>query len=136
MSDASLQKYGAGAPFRHQRVVCQYIEDLLNRNGYQDFVEYNTTVERVEKVEESNEWKISLRKEGPAKQSDYWWIEYFDAVVVANGHYNVPYIPYIPGLGEFHRAYPTSVEHTKSFRGPTKYKGKVNPATLITWFSH
>lgn len=55
---------------------------------------------------------------------DYWWTEVFDALVVASGHYSVPYVPAITGLKEFAETYPGSVEHTKSFRDPERYRGK------------
>ncbi|KAL1955701.1 hypothetical protein VTO42DRAFT_8173 [Malbranchea cinnamomea] len=123
-SETSIRLHGPDTPFRHHTVIRQYIEDLLNRNGYQDFVEYCTTVERVEKLESSNEWRLTLRKTGQSGHFDYWWTETFDAVVVATGHYTVPYIPHIKGLAEFAKAYPGSVEHTKAFRGVERYRGK------------
>ncbi|KAK3388467.1 hypothetical protein B0T20DRAFT_447841 [Sordaria brevicollis] len=119
-SEFSKALHGPNTPFRHWKSVRGYIEGLINRNGYQDFVSYNTTVERVEKV--GDEWKVTLRKEG--ERSDYWWTEWFDAVVVASGHYWVPWIPEIKGLEEFERARPGSVLHSKHFRGRDLYKGK------------
>lgn len=121
----SVQLHGPNTPFRHHTVIREYLENLLNRNGYQDLVEYNTTVERVEKIKASNEWKLTLRKSGPLGNFDYWWTEHFDAVVVASGHYFVPYIPQIDGLEQWARNYPESIEHTKGYRGPQKYRGKV-----------
>ncbi|KAK2786672.1 hypothetical protein FQN52_007680 [Onygenales sp. PD_12] len=123
-SDSSIRLHGPDTPFRHHTVIKQYIEDLLNRKGYQDLVEYNTTVENVEKVKETNEWKLTLRKGRPEGKQDYWWTEHFDAVVVANGHYTVPFVPHIDGLAEFAKRYPGRVEHTKGFRDIEKYRGK------------
>ncbi|KFY09085.1 hypothetical protein V492_05644 [Pseudogymnoascus sp. VKM F-4246] len=116
----SIQRHGPSTPFRHHTVVQQYIEGLLDRKGYKDFVECGVTVERVEKVNGS--WKVTLRKAGAER--DYWWVEEFDAVVVASGHYTVPHVPYIEGLEEFARAYPGSVEHSKGYRGSEKYRQK------------
>lgn len=120
-SDWSVQRHGKDTPFRHHSAVQQYIEDLVNRNGYQNLVEYNTTVERLEKVGER--WQLILRKE--VGEQDYWWSENFDAVIDATGHYNVPFIPHIDGLADFAKAYPGHVEHTKAFRDPENYRGKV-----------
>lgn len=132
-SSSSVKIHGPDTPFRHHSVIRQYIEDLLNRNGYQDLVEYNTTVERAHKEQSSNKWVLTLRRQGPAAKYDYWWQEKFDALVVATGHYSVPYIPYIKWLKEFAAAYPGSVEHTKGFRNPEKYRGKVSENILIGW---
>ncbi|KAH7159545.1 hypothetical protein B0J13DRAFT_432366 [Dactylonectria estremocensis] len=119
-SKRSVELYGLTTPFRHWDVIRRYIKDLVERKGYEDFVSYNTTVERAEKL--GSEWKVTLRKEG--KERDYWWVEWFDAVVVASGHYSVPYIPVIEGLETLEKSRPGSVIHSKHFRGRDLYKGK------------
>jgi len=121
-SALSISLHGPDTPFRSWRLVEKYVQGLVERNGYEDFVSYNTTVERVEKV--GHEWKVTLRKEG--KDSDYWWVEWFDAIIVASGHYSVPYIPQIPGLDQFEKSRPGSVIHSKHFRGRDYYRGKVS----------
>jgi hypothetical protein len=128
-SDHSISIHGNDTPFRSHQVIRQYIEDLVNRRGYQDFVEYNTTVELAEK--DGEEWRLVLRRSG--KKLDYWWEERFDAVVVANGHFSVPYIPSIRGLKEFADLHPGAVEHSKAYRGREKYRGKVRslPKSLL-----
>ena len=123
-SDNSIRIHGPNTPFRHWSVVQRYIQSLLDRNGYQDLVLYDTTVERVEKI--GSKWKVTLRKGG--LESDYWWAEWFDAVIVASGHYSVPYIPPIDGLHEFEKSRPGSVVHSKAFRGREYYRGKVRRA--------
>ncbi|KAM0741953.1 hypothetical protein ACQRIT_002130 [Beauveria bassiana] len=119
-SQRSIELHGKDTPFRHWRVMRDYVASLVERNGYQDYVSYSTTVERAEKI--NGEWKLTLRKEG--KTQDYWWIEYFDAVIVATGHYSVPYIPAIPGLEQLQKSRPGSVVHSKHFRGNHLFKGK------------
>ncbi|KAJ6087449.1 hypothetical protein N7467_006363 [Penicillium canescens] len=111
-SQWSIERHGQDTPFRHHSVIRKYVEDLFTVKGYQGLVQFYTTVERAVK---------DLNGKG---KSDYWWEEEFDAVVVASGHYAVPYIPAIPGLKEFAAGYPGSVEHTKHYRGPEKYHGK------------
>ncbi|USW58359.1 Putative flavin monooxygenase, FAD/NAD(P)-binding domain superfamily [Septoria linicola] len=119
VSQFSKDLYGHKSPYRHWQVVRDYIHSLINRRGYQDLVSYNTSVENVRKV--GSTWRVVLRK--PGKEYDYWWSEDFDAVIVANGHYNVPFIPPIPGLGELEKSRP-SVIHSKHFRGRDQYQGK------------
>ncbi|OLN94297.1 Thiol-specific monooxygenase 1 [Colletotrichum chlorophyti] len=119
-SENSIALHGPETPFRHWTVVRDFVQGLVNRKGYQDFVSYNTTVELAEKV--GDEWKLTLRKEGG--DEDEWWVEYFDAVIVATGHYWVPYIPSIEGLDEFEKARPGSVTHSKLFRGREDYRDK------------
>jgi hypothetical protein len=123
-SQLSIAKHGPDTPFRKHTVICDYVASLVRRNGYEDYVRYGTTVELAEKV--GSQWRLVLRKEGGESggEDDYWSEDYFDAVIVANGHYNVPYIPRIPGLKEFEQQRPGGVKHTKMFRGPDAYKGK------------
>jgi hypothetical protein len=105
--------------------VKDYISSLLMRHGYNDLVEYNTTVETVQKnpTTAPHAWTFVLRKAKEGK-NDFWWSENFDAVIVANGHYTVPFLPDIPGLAEYHEAHPNIISHSKSFRDPQKYKDK------------
>lgn len=123
VSDGLVKKYGPGSPFRDREVVREWVEDIFVRNGHDKLVELNTTVERAEKKD--GKWVLTLRKDGPGK--NYWWQETFDAVVVASGHYNVPWIPKIPGLVEYDAKFPGRILHSKHFRDPTKFKGKVCP---------
>ncbi|KAK1246241.1 hypothetical protein MKX08_000043 [Trichoderma sp. CBMAI-0020] len=119
-SELSIANHGPDTPFRKWDVIQRYVQGLVDRKGYSDFVSYETTVERVEKV--GTEWKVTLRKNG--KHHDYWWVEWFDAVVVASGHFWVPYIPAIEGLEAFEKARPGSIIHSKHFRGRKKFVGK------------
>lgn len=122
-SELSVAKHGEDTPFRHHSVIRKYISELVSRRGYEGLVAYNTTVELAEK--EGDEWRLVLRRNGGEGRRDEWWEERFDAVVVANGHYHVPYIPRIEGLDAFEAARPGSVKHSKMFRGRDSYRGKV-----------
>jgi cation diffusion facilitator CzcD-associated flavoprotein CzcO len=122
VSELSKSLHGPNSPFRHWTVILKYIQSLIERRGYRDLISYNTTVERAEKI--GGEWKLTLRK--PGEKTDYWWVEWFDALVVASGHYAVPYIPHTPGLEAFAKSRPGSVTHSKNFRGRDDYHGKVS----------
>jgi cation diffusion facilitator CzcD-associated flavoprotein CzcO len=125
-SRASIANHGPDTPFRHHTVIQRYIESLLKRKGYNRLVEYSTTVENAEKRARDGKWVLTLRKQAPGLEKDYWWQEEFDALVVATGHYSVPYVPVIKGLKEFAAEVPGSVVHTKGFREPDTYRGKVS----------
>lgn len=120
-SDLSVSLYGPSTPFRSWTLLRQYVGDVIEATGRGGLVSYDTTVELVEKV--GAEWWVILRKpEGHL--GDRWWVETFDAVVVASGHYNVPYVPDIQGLEDMQRKLPGSVLHSKYFRGRDQFKGK------------
>ncbi|KAK4956059.1 monooxygenase [Elasticomyces elasticus] len=48
----------------------------------------------------------------------------YDAVVVASGHFNVPYVPNINGIKAWNEKYPGVILHSKFYRRPEEYKGK------------
>jgi cation diffusion facilitator CzcD-associated flavoprotein CzcO len=131
-SQWSVSRHGADTPFRHWTVLRRYVEGLWARGGhgsvYADLVSYNTTVERAVKVGE--EWEVTLRQEAEGESDsesvDEWWVERFDAVVVASGHFNVPWVPAIQGLEEFESSRPGAVLHSKMFRGRDGFRGKVS----------
>lgn len=123
-TELNISRHGLKSPFRHWKDVEKYIQDLLNRHGYQNLVSYDTTVELVQKNQQTQKWELTLRKALPNGKEDEWWSESFDAVVVAAGHYTVPFIPHTPGLAELARNFPGSVEHSKAWRKPDKYRGK------------
>jgi cation diffusion facilitator CzcD-associated flavoprotein CzcO len=125
-SSLSISKHGEDTPFRHHSVMREYIAGLVNRNGYEQLVSYNTAVELAQKVDD--EWRLVLRSDGATE--DEWWEERFDAVIVASGHYSVPYIPKIQGLTEFEKSRPGSVKHSKMYRGRETYRGKVRHGTI------
>lgn len=120
----NIQRHGPNSPFRHWMAVEGYIQALLNRMGYNECVSYNTTVELVHKDTETGKWILTLRKPLEDGAEDQWWNESFDAVVIAAGHYTVPFIPSTPGLAELSRNFPGSIEHSKAWREPEKYRGK------------
>lgn len=122
LSERTLRQYGQGAPFRHRETIRGWVENIFVKNGNDKFLELGTTVEKA--VKEGDEWVLTLRKEGPGK--DYWWREWFDALVVATGHYNVPWFPEIPGLAEYDERFPERIIHSKHFRGAEKFRGKVS----------
>jgi cation diffusion facilitator CzcD-associated flavoprotein CzcO len=119
-----IRRHGKDSPFRHWKAVEGYLDSLVNRRGYQDLVTYNTTVELVSKNSETSKWALTLRQPLENGKEDRWWEESFDAVLVAAGHYHVPFIPHTPGLAEFATNFPVSVLHNKAWRKPETYRGK------------
>ncbi|OAA65772.1 Flavin monooxygenase-like protein [Niveomyces insectorum RCEF 264] len=122
-SPVSVQRFGHGNPSRPYALIAAWIEDLFK--PFLSFVSLSTSVEKVEK--RGKEWVLTLRKSGQlyrGREHDYWWTETFDAVVVASGHYHVPYIPDIRGLIKTAKKFPGRFEHSKSYRKPEKYVDK------------
>lgn len=120
VSDETINKYGAESPFRHNKVIKNWIQDIIFHNELENYVSYNVSVELVEKNAETKKWDILLRKFG--KEVDYVWKESFDSVIVASGRYDVPYIPDVEGLQEFSDH--NLVLHTKYYRTKEQFRNK------------
>lgn len=48
----------------------------------------------------------------------------YDAIIVANGHYTIPFVPEVPGLKQWNTDYPGITIHSKAYRRPENYKGQ------------
>ncbi|KAL7621349.1 hypothetical protein AAE478_008670 [Parahypoxylon ruwenzoriense] len=119
----------AYGPFAPHYVPRQYIESYFSVHKTDSSLVLDTTVEDISKHEPSSEhglerWKLTLRRYDPARHVDIWWEEVFDAVVLANGHYSVPYIPHVDGLEEYIQNFPGRVAHSKYYRSPLPYASK------------
>ncbi|CAI4213268.1 unnamed protein product [Parascedosporium putredinis] len=93
----------AYGPFAPHWVPRQYIENYFSIHKTDSYLVLNTTVER---------------------HADVWWEEEYDAVVLANGHYSIPYIPDVVGLEAYMKTFPGRVVHSKTYREPHIYADK------------
>ncbi|GJC83307.1 thiol-specific monooxygenase [Colletotrichum liriopes] len=116
-SATSINRFGKENPTHPYVKVAGYLEEIAE--PFSHLFTFNTHVERVEKV--GKKWQLTLRKTQhylKHEKRDYWWQDTFDAVVVATGHYGVPYVPSIKGLEETSAALPQRFEHSKAYRSP------------------
>ena len=84
-------------PFVPHWIPKQYIESYFSWHKTDSYLALNTTVEDLSSIPGSGDcfpsrWKLTLRRFDPSRQADIWWEEEFDAVIIANGHYSVPYV--------------------------------------------
>lgn len=85
----SDQRFAYG-PFAPHWVPKQYIQNYFAFHRTDRFLVLNTTVEDL--TRHNDQWKLTLRRYDAVEKVDIWWAEHFDAVVIANGHYSVPYV--------------------------------------------
>ncbi|KAF2448806.1 flavin-containing monooxygenase, partial [Karstenula rhodostoma CBS 690.94] len=105
--------------FPKHETVLKYIQDY--GIDVQNLIQYETQVTNVEPVDEqSTRWKVQTRD----LRSEVQHVEEYDAVIVANGHFIVPYIPDIPGIKAWNAKYPGSISHAKYYRSPEEFQGK------------
>lgn len=48
-------------------------------------------------------------------------VEYFDAIAIAVGNYDVPYLPSKPGMDEWNSRLPNSISHVKTFKSCAQF---------------
>lgn len=74
----------------------------------------------VEMKKDESIWNVSTEdtKSGAINNHQY------DAVVIANGHFDAPFIPDVPGLKAWDTAIPKSITHAKYYVQDTDYKDK------------
>ncbi|KAH0836316.1 hypothetical protein J3R83DRAFT_7865 [Lanmaoa asiatica] len=107
----------------------------INSNDENPATAYNTRAERIEKrinqAGQEQGWRLWLKSLEPTRRNTYratWWIEDFDAVVVASGRYNAPSMPSIPGLEQWVQRFPDLLRHSRQYRRPEAY---ANQTVLI-----
>lgn len=99
--------------------VKDYLEEYAN--DVRDFITFETQVVDVSLADAALEtWNVTTLdlRSGRTKTATY------DGVVVANGHYNVAYVPDIKGIITWDHAYPGSLTHSKHYRNTTPFDGK------------
>lgn len=144
-----MNKFPPGTEdFVSHSVLKDYIQNTAARTEVDAVTQYNTEVQHVSKTGEK--WAVQtatlqtrdggtqLRNTSTSvgysccpKKSCVSLLQDFDAVVVASGHYHAARVPDIPGLAEWKRAYPDRVQHSKSYRKPEDYQGKVSKYLLL-----
>lgn len=118
----SDQRFSYG-PFPPHHVPRLYLEHYVAVHNLDEHLVLSTTVEDVSKLP-GDRWQLTLRKHDVLRRVDVWWTEDFDALIIANGHYSVPFIPHVDGLDAYTKKFPGRVVHSKYYRDPTIYSGQ------------
>lgn len=88
----------AYGPFVPHHVPRQYLENYVSTHQLDALLVTNTTVEDISRrppaagTAGGHRWTLTLRRYDVARRVDLWWEEDFDFVVLANGHYSVPFV--------------------------------------------
>ncbi|QKX57136.1 uncharacterized protein TRUGW13939_04244 [Talaromyces rugulosus] len=106
-------------------VIKDYIQNTSIKTGVSGVTRLGARVVDVQKEETT--WKVTwsvLRGDAEKGDVEEELSEYFDAVVVASGHYHAPRVPDLPGLSGLKARWPSRVLHSKSYRRPDEFAGK------------
>jgi len=99
-----------------QTYLVKYSQDVRH------LVSFSTQVEDIRRVNNggADAWELSSRSVITKKEKK---AEY-DAILVANGHYSVPFIPEVTGIAAFNAAFPSIITHSKIYRSPVAFENK------------
>lgn len=98
-----------------------HLKSFLLENNLEEHYRLNTSIEYVDKMG-PDKWIVVAKKSDPNKDHDDWYLESFDAVVVANGHFQIPYVPYYmsspghkgnSGIHQFNQEFPGKLVHVR-----------------------
>ncbi|KAL6229161.1 hypothetical protein BDW75DRAFT_245984 [Aspergillus navahoensis] len=92
---------------------------VINKaHEFDHLIHYKSTLEDVEKLA-SGRLRLTIRRGNP-DDTDTWYEEEFDHLIVATGHNSVPRVPDIPGLS----IWKGSLVHTVTWRSGEDFKGQ------------
>ena len=106
--------------FPSRQTIQSYLSDYAL--DIQHLVHFQTQVTSVRHLPFSDQstWLVRTRN----LRTDEFTEDVYDAVLVANGHYTVPFLPAIKGISAWNAAYPGTINHSKFYRRPDGYAGK------------
>lgn len=79
---------------------------------------FNRNITRL--LKEKDEWLLEVEDSTSLDRET----RTFDAVILANGHFEIPYIPDTPGIAEWAKADPKTVTHAKYFTDGAPFRDK------------
>ena len=95
-------------------VLFDYIQGRIKKDDVREYIRFDTTVRWVNFNDATQKFEVVLDN----LKDDVTYIEEFDYLVVASGHFSTPNMPYFKGIEHF----PGQVLHAHDFRGADPYK--------------
>jgi len=106
--------------FPGRKVVAEYLREYAEEVRH--LVNFQVQVLDVRPQNSASRGKWAVKTKNVLSQHESEAM--YDAVVVANGHFNVPYIPAIKGIARWNEQNPGIISHSRSYRRPNVFKDK------------
>ncbi|KAJ5981394.1 hypothetical protein N7522_013815 [Penicillium canescens] len=105
--------------FPKHRTVKQYLEDYAK--DIKSLIQFETQVLDVKLKDAGlSTWDLTAKNLYTGAEIT----RTYDAVVVASGHFTVPYLPGTPGIEVWDASYPGTITHSKFYDSPETFRGK------------
>ena len=88
-----------------------------------DLIDFQTQVVDVN-LQRDRKWLVTTQLHSSKQHSATTKGSIFDAVIIASGHFSVPFVPQVAGIDIWDRIYPGSILHSKFYRRPEAYTDK------------
>lgn len=102
--------------FPQHEVVLKYLEEYSA--PVQHLIRFRMKVEDIS-LRHDGKWTVTFQ--GVEQEES---AQVFDAVLIASGHFDVPFVPAVTGMENWHRAHPGCMTHSKFYRNPKDFAGK------------
>lgn len=109
-------------PFAKHEQVLDYLNKFARKFDLVKYIRFNTSVEKVYK--KGDKWIVVAVQIDRENGVEKWYSEEFDALLLAVGRFNIPFVPKIENLAQFQKDHPGVVSHAKSFRNFDEYENK------------
>lgn len=105
--------------FPKHRMVKQYLEEYAE--DVRHLIQFETQVVDV-KLKDSNSdtWELTSANLHTGVETT----RTYDAIVVASGHFTVPYLPDIQGIDSWNKSYTGNISHSKFYDTPESFRDK------------
>ena len=104
------------ASYPPRAVLFDYIQGRVEKAGIRDWIRFNTVVRHVNYDEVTGKFTVAAH----SLDKDNEYIEEFDHVVVASGHFSTPNVPKFEGFDAFNGR----ILHAHDFRDAVEFKDK------------
>ncbi|RUS24398.1 hypothetical protein BC938DRAFT_473637 [Jimgerdemannia flammicorona] len=109
--------FHAVALFPGHGEVLQYLKEFAARHGLAGHVRLRSEVVRI--VRDGGRWSVTVME-----ANGRIYKETFDAVMICNGHYYVPYVPEVEGIKRLVEGGTVEVMHSRDYRVPEIFRDK------------
>ncbi|EPS34525.1 hypothetical protein PDE_09489 [Penicillium oxalicum 114-2] len=105
--------------FPKHQTVQEYLEDYAEE--VKSYIRFETQVVNLQLSDPTlSTWELTTTNLADGVNTT----QIYDAVVVASGHFNVPFLPDVTGIRDWDRAYPGVISHSKFYDRPEHFAGK------------
>ncbi|XP_066152346.1 senecionine N-oxygenase-like isoform X2 [Euwallacea fornicatus] len=97
-----------------QADILEFLSLYAEKFHLTDYIKFNTMVMDVRPAD--TKWKLTYESKLTGKS----FTNYYDSVMICNGHYNDPIMPIVPGQEQFTGL----IDHSHNYRDPEKFRGQ------------